>query len=341
VDVFAPGGDLAQTVYPSSVTRLGVDYRIGWLRRQASLRRWRPYSLFLGTPDLAVAVAGIFAALVRRPLVTVCDEIYVGGYQGQAVRHWRLLAPWAMRRARFTVITDLCREKLQRGYARLPASHLFHAYPCCYAELFPAHDRTTLRRELGIAEGDVVLSTTGALTVDRGGHWVAGLMGRLDAHAKLMVQTAGTPEPVLHAVLGQLGRERRIVYLPERLEWRESMRVTSAADIGLVFYLSAKPQFQAMGVSSQKLCTHLWLGQPVVATRQKSFEFLEEYRCGVLVSAEGEVAGAIEQIRSGYAEYSRNALRCAREYIDAPGKYQALTRAFGALCSTCGHGQAR
>jgi hypothetical protein len=148
-----------------------------------------------------------------------------------------------------------------------------------------------------------------------------------------MIQTAGSAEPVLDAALGELGRQGRVTYLPRRLAWRESAVITYAANIGLVFYLSPKPQFQAMGLSSQKLCTHLWLGQPVIATRQTSFEFLEEHRCGVLVSTEAEIPAAIERIRSAYAAYSRNALRCVREHIRPAQHLTALTAAFRGLCS--------
>jgi hypothetical protein len=326
-DVFAPGGELPQTIYPPTVRRLAADYRLGWLRRQLSPWRWRRYSLFLGTPDLAVGVAGVLGALSGRPVVHVCDEIYSGGYQGQATRYWRLLAPWAMRRASFTVITDLCRVSLQRSYARLPAAHQFHAYPCCFPDAPPPVDRASLRRSLGIGIGEFVLSATGRLADDRGGHWTVRLPARLPKGTKLMIQTAGTPDPVVDALLRELERQEAALYLPTRLEWRESMRLTSAADLGLVFYLSSKPQFQAMGTSSQKLCTHLWLGQPVVATRQDSFAFLEEYRCGVLISDEAEIPEAVERVSSDYAAYSRNALRCVEEYIQPKAALDRLTGA--------------
>jgi hypothetical protein len=64
----------------------------------------------------------------------------------------------------------------------------------------------------------------------------------------------------------------------------------------LDFYLSQKPQFQKMGVSSNKLCMYLQMSNPVVASRQESFRFLEDYGAGILIDSEAELAGAVVEI---------------------------------------------
>ena len=52
--------------------------------------------LFLGTADIPMAFAGILARLAGRSSAVVCDEIYLGGYEGSATRYWKPLTRWAM-----------------------------------------------------------------------------------------------------------------------------------------------------------------------------------------------------------------------------------------------------
>ncbi|HUP61197.1 MAG TPA: hypothetical protein VNA69_12335 [Thermoanaerobaculia bacterium] len=313
VDVFAPGAPL------------DVEYRRAWLQREL-LRpsRWRAYDLFLGTADIPMAFAGVLSALARRPCVTAADEIFVGGYEGHALGMWKKLAPWGMRRAAFTILTDLCRTPLQREYARLPADHEFLSYPSCYAFPYAGPSREEARRALGIAPDDFVLSFTGTFTANNGAHWIVRLLDAIP-DLRVLVQPAGLTDEVTNA---QLARDPRIIHRPERLGWTESMQLTVAADAGIVFYLSPKPQFQLMGVSSQKLCTALWLGMPVIATRQPSFAFIEEYRCGELVSDERELPAAIARILERREEYARGARRAVDEFIRPGEKLRLLAERF-------------
>ncbi|HEX2123009.1 MAG TPA: hypothetical protein VHL59_15355, partial [Thermoanaerobaculia bacterium] len=274
VDLFAPDGDLPQDLYPPTVLRRSVEYRRRWLQQNLRFARWREYDLFLGTADIPMAFAGVVSSLVRRPSVTAADEIYVGGYEGSALSYWKRLSRWGMHHADFTILTDLCRIPLQREYASLPPKHEFFSYPSCYAFLYAGRSRDEARRALGLAPDDFVLSFTGTFTTNNGAHWIVRLLDTMP-DVKLMIQPGGHSDPVTDALLA---RHERVLYLPERLGWTESMSVTVAADAGLVLYLSPKPQFQLMGVSSQKLCTYLWLDVPVIATRQESFLFIEQYR---------------------------------------------------------------
>jgi glycosyltransferase involved in cell wall biosynthesis len=75
----------------------------------------------------------------------------------------------------------------------------------------------------------------------------------------------------------------------------------------------------------------LAMGVPVIASRQPSFQFIEDYECGVLVDDEAGFIAAIDQMRHRLDEMKANALRCAREYIDAPGKYLVLRDAIAEL----------
>jgi len=324
VDLFAPDGELPQTIYPETVQRLAVEYRRRWLQKNLRPSRWRAYDLFLGTADLPMAFAGVLSRLARRPAVTTADEIFVGDYEGAAISYWKKLSRWGMQHAAFTILTDLCRIPLQREYARLGADHEFLSYPCCYAFPYDGPSRQESRRRLGLAPDDFVLSYTGALTAANGADWVIRLLDAIP-DARLLIQTAGHSDAVLDALLR---RDARVIHLGERLEWMESMQLTAAADVGLVFYLSPKPQFQWMGVSSQKLCTYLWLGVPVVATRQETFSFIEERRCGELIQREADLAGAVNRIRAERDAYAGNTGRAIDEHIRPAEKLHLLTERF-------------
>ncbi|MEO8380887.1 MAG: hypothetical protein ABI779_14580 [Acidobacteriota bacterium] len=320
VDVFAPDGDLPQTEYGDGVRRRSVEYRRSWLQRHLRRGKWRAYDLFLGTADLPMAFAGMLAYVAGRPSVSVCDEIYLGGYEGQATLYWKSLTRWAMRRARFTIITDVVRNPLQREYAGLPAGHEFIPFPSSYATPYDGRSREEARSALGIADDEFVVSSTGSCRSENGTEWLVRLAGR--DGIRIMIQTAGRPDPVTDALLRRL---EGALYLPERLGFRESTATTIAADVSAVFYLSPKPQFQHMGVSSQKLGTALWLGMPVVATRQESFRFIEDYRCGELIDREEDLPAALQRIRANRLEYAANALRATAESIRPAEKLEHLT----------------
>lgn len=323
VDVFAPDGDVPQSLYPH-VQRRAVTYRRSWLQANVRPGRWRTYDLFLGTVDLPMAFAGVLAGLARRPVVTACDEIFLGGYEGQArTVYWKGLTRWAMRHSAFTVITDPVRIPLQREYADLPVTHELVQYPCCYAEPYAGPSREEVRGRLGVAEDELLLSCTGSFTSWNGAQWIVPLAGR--EGVRVLVQTAGAREPVVDALLA---RTEGVLHRPERLGFREAAELTVAADVSFVGYLSPFPQFQYMGVSSQKLCTSLWLGVPVIATRQESFAFVEELGCGVLIDSEAELAGAIARIRADREGYASRANAAVAAYIRPAERLEALAERF-------------
>ena len=308
-DVFAPGG------------AHDVQYRRAWLQRELlHARRWRAYDLFLGTADIPMAFAGTLSRLARRPCVAAIDEIYTGGYEGHALGSWKKITRWAMRRAAFTIITDVCRIPLQREYASLPDDHEFHDYPSCYSFPYEGSSREEARRALNIGADELVLSFTGTFTANNGAQWVVRWLDATPG-ARVLVQTGGNADDVTSALLA---RDPRILHRPQRLGWVESVGLTIAADVAAVFYLDPRPQFQAMGVSSQKLGMALWAGIPVVATRQPSFAFIETYGCGELVPDESEVAAAIVRIRGNREAYVQGARHAVDEYVRPAEKRHAL-----------------
>ena len=115
------------------------------------------------------------------------------------------------------------------------------------------------------------------------------------------------------------------------LTWQEVYASVAGADIGMSVYTHSAPEFQNMGISSNRLCMFLSMGIPVIASQQASFEFLERYHCGVLVKNEHEFIEAIDFVRQRLPEMKANATRCAKEYIDTSGKYANLVSALRAI----------
>jgi hypothetical protein len=306
-----------------------IAFRRSWLTGELFRPKWRRYDLFLGNPDLGTAFAAALARAAFRPFVNAVEEVYVGGYEGEARSYWKRIARAAARQARFTIITDLCRAELQREYAGLPRTHRFVPYPSCYPDPYAGPTRGEARAMLGLDAAELIVSVTGALTESNGVHWLFGALDAFDGC--LLIQPGNRPDAVLESLVRRLERERRAVYLPERLGWREAAERTMAADVSAVFYLSPKPQFQRMGVSSQKLGMSLWLGIPVIATRQPSFEFIREFGCGELIGGPEELPAAIERIRGDHARYAAGARRAVDEYIRPGEKLAALTEAFEQL----------
>ena len=330
IDVYAPAGSPCLDPMPPHVRRFEVEFRRAWLMRELRHRsKWRRYDLFLGNPDLGTAFAAVLARAALRPFVNACDEVYVGGYEGLALRYWKRVARWAARQARFTIITDLVRVELQRQYAELPRDHRFVPYPSCYADSYSGRSRADARASLGLDPGELALSATGSLTESNGAHWLLGMLDWFDG--RLLIQPGNRADAVLETLLLRLQRERRVIYVAERMSWRQATEVTVAADIAAVFYLSPKWQFQQMGLSSQKLGMSLWLGIPVIASRQPSFELVRDFGCGEIIGDGDELPAAIERIRADWPRYSAAALRTVDEYIQPRQKLAALTEAFTSL----------
>ncbi len=329
VDVYAPDGDQPQTVFGPNVRRLAVDYRRSWLQSHRSLAR--RYDLFLGTADLPMAFAGVLAAIGRRPSVVASDEIYIGGYEGEALLYWKSITRWAMRRADLTIITDKLRIPLQREYAGLRGNHRFVSYPCCFSEPYRGRTRQEARRALGISDDELVLSYTGTLTEANGAHWMVRLLDRTSSDVRVLVQSGGRPDPVIDALMTRLAHDGRVIYLPDRVEWSEAPQISIAADASFAFYLTTKPDFQNLGASSTKLCTSLWIGVPIIATWQPSFAFVDEMQCGLTVNDEQELDAAIGNLRDDRQRLAANTARAVAEYIRPADHLRELEAALRSL----------
>jgi glycosyltransferase involved in cell wall biosynthesis len=325
VDLFAPLRSRSTGPVEPGVHLLAAEY--GWkpVARLAPSRRWFSYRLFSCTCEEPAALAGTLATQTGRPLVVLADEIKNGSYAGDRSARWKAFCRWGMRQAELTIVNDPSRVEIQRGYAGLRPSSPVLVYPGCFREPPPPADRQATRQQWGVGPDELVLSASGMLSIDQGMDWI---LEALDAHPWLF----GSFQPVnltaLERILLARSRWGRRVYVePSRLPWRRAWQLAAAADVGLAIYRQQAPQWQNMGIASNRLCMFLAMGVPVIATRQKSFEFLEEYGCGRLVDDATTFVEALAYVRARRDEMGAAALECTRRYIRPAERFDELKQA--------------
>jgi len=300
-----------------------VSYGFRWLLKNALNPKWRAYSGFSATSEDPIAIAGILAFIWRKPLIFLSDEIKSGSYVGNRSKSWKALCRWAMRKASLTIVNDYARIDLQSEYARLPNHANIIVYPGCYFKPPQLGDKTELRKKWSMENEDVVLGFSGGCNLSAGLDWVLDSLMNSQLDIKMIAQPLSL-DP-LNTYLLKNHRNIDKVYLEEkRLTWHESWSSMGGVDIGVAIYLNQAPQFQLMGISSNRLCMFLAMGVPVIVSKQASFRFIEEYNCGVLVENAEQFEEAVKTIKADLDNMKKNALKCAQEYIDTNGKYNQL-----------------
>lgn len=331
IDLYAPGGGSVAGLYDERVSMYPAEYGKRWLARQALSWKWRGYASFSGTSEDPLAVAGVLAWLHRRPFFALADEIKSGSYYGDAPESWKRFCRWAMRKAALTIVNDESRIQLQREYSGAPMNQRILVYPGSFRNPPPAHDRQVLRTRWGIPTDGLTIGVSGGFNETSGADWLFDAF-RQDPNLYLVVQALNMPV-FTRMLLENVACAERMYLESERLTWQEAWASAPACDIGLAIYKNTAPQFQNMGISSNRLCMYLAMGVPVIASRQPSFEFLERYDCGYMVSSAEEFRTAIERVRCRLPQMRANALTCAREYICAGERWGELR---GALVKVLG-----
>jgi hypothetical protein len=328
VDLYAPGGGFDTHLYGPLVAAHDVRYGRRWLMRNALSMKWREYDVFSGTSEDPMGVVGALACLHRKPSFLLADEIKSASYAGDSPPYWKSLCRWAMRRARFTIVNDASRVQLLREYASLAPASKVLVYPGCYRTTPAAADRDLVRAQWGIDSSAWVCGASGGFNLTAGADWLLKALQQAPSlHA--VIQPLAV-DPLARFLLNHVDGRERLYVEERRLGWFEAWSSAAAFDVGLAVYTNPAPQFQNMGISSNRLCMFLAMGVPVIASRQSSFEFLHHYDCGVMVESLDEFIAAVNHIRRR-PEMRANALRCAKEYIDAPGRYRLLEQAIAAL----------
>ena len=329
VDLFAPDPPPSDSTVAEIVNFHPVAYGKRWLLDNLMSFRWRRYAVFSATSEDPLAIAGTLAKFHRRPFFALVDEIKSGSYRGDAPQYWKSLCQWAIRSARFSIVNDEARVELLRQYANLSPANNVLVYPGSFRTPPLAADRTSLRKRWGIPQSAFTLCVSGGFNETSGADWLFECF-KQDTTLHLVIQAVNMP-PFTRLLLQNLAGAERLYLEPGRLEWGDAWASAPACDVGLAIYKNPAPQFQNMGISSNRLCMFLAMGVPVIASRQPSFEFIERYDCGRLVSSASEFQLAVEHIRNNLDAMRSNALKCAREYIRAPERWLALRNELAAM----------
>lgn len=306
-----------------------VEYGRRWLFRNLVGRRWRQYVSFSGTCEDPLGVIGPLSLIHRRPFFVLADEIKSGQYRGDSPESWKGLCRFAMRRASFQIVNDQSRLELQRRYSGANERQPMLVYPGAFRNPPDGADRALLLKTWGFPSNAFVLGFSGGFNLTAGADWLVRAV-QSDSEVRAVIQPLNV-DPLVRLLLRKMEGHQRVFVEEHRLPWREAWSQAACFDGGVCIYRNPAPQFQNMGTSSNRLCMFLAMGVPVIASRQPSFQFIEDYDCGILVDNEDEFIAAIDRIRDRLEPMKANALRCAREYIDAPGKYLVLRDAIAEL----------
>jgi glycosyltransferase involved in cell wall biosynthesis len=173
-----------------------------------------------------------------------------------------------------------------------------------------------------------VVGASGSFNLTVGADWLIDALKIPGRYG--IIQPLGT-DPFALFLLKRLEMSSRIYIEEKRLDWRTAWAQAAAMDIGAVIYKNPAPQFQHMGTSSNRLCMFLAMGVPVIASRQDSFRFLEEFDCGILVEDSRGFTTAVDRIRDRLVEMRSNALRCYKNHITASERYIDLREAIAGI----------
>lgn len=329
VDLFAPGAGPIEHSYGPGVRSFSVEYGYRWLAANSLRFGWRRYFAFSGTAEDPLAIVGALASLHRRPSIALVDEIRSGSYRGDSRELWKRLCRRAIRRADVCIVNDASRVDLVRRYAHLQGASPVLIYPGGYVDPPAPVDRDTQRELWGAPPTSLVIGLSGGFNLTAGVDW---LIDAVDSSHNIfvVVQPLGIGEMARY-LLGNLRCSERIYVERRRLAWRQAWSQAGALDIGVAVYLNTAPQFQNMGTSSNRLCMYLAMGVPVIASRQESFRFLEDYDCGVLVEDGDQFSDAIRSVRARLPEMKVNAKRCWKEYVNTSKRYSELADAVAVL----------
>lgn len=299
-----------------------AQYGIRWILKNIFSLRWRHYDAFSCTTEDPVVIAAMLSLIWRKPLIVLSDEIKSGSYRGNRREYWKRLCRWALGRADLTIVNDESRISLQRDYASLTDNSPITVYPGCFLHPPKPDSRTEIRQKWGVADNDLVLAFSGYCSVENGIDWSLECLEKLP-QAKLVLQPLSVKGLSSYLLHNHKSHEQIRIAL-SRLSWQESWSSMGGADIGISIYRNPAPQFQNMGISSNRLCMFLAMGVPVIVTKQPSFQFIEDYDCGVMVENSEEFLLAVKTISSNLETMKKNALKCADEYIDTASKFVTL-----------------
>jgi glycosyltransferase involved in cell wall biosynthesis len=324
VDVYSPGKIESPTNYGKLVRTYFVAYTWVWLARNIWNLSWLKYSCFSGTSEDPLAFVGCLALIYQKKSFALVDEIKSGSYSGDRSSHWKSWCKAGMKRAHFNIVNDKSRIDLLREYVPLKKTQKIIVFPGCYIQPpTPNHSPSEIKKSWGFPEDAFVVASSGGFNMTAGADWlIHSLRDQVEIYS--VIQPLGIT-PLSMFLLENLNYRNRLFIQKDRLSWEDAWKQSIGFDIGLCIYLNPAPQFQKMGISSNRLCMFIAMGIPVIASRQESFKFLEQYNCGILVSSYNEFKLAIQQIKKNHRQMKNNCRICFDEYLQPLIYYQNLS----------------
>lgn len=175
-------------------------------------------------------------------------------------------------------------------------------------------EKNYLHKKLGISSNKKILL-------------IAGEVGERSYVKELSLLSQRLPEEyviVVHArrkisdvfLKDLLNKSEKFFISKEPVEPAELDSLFSSAYIGLTLYKIPSKGIEAENVrvidkSSGKANNFLKVGIPIIMTRLKYFEFLEnKYNCGICIDSVDDILSAISKITFSYDNYSNNARSC-------------------------------
>jgi hypothetical protein len=323
VDIFSPGQLDHATSYGSQVQTFSVNYTWIWLLKNLINFRWFKYHWISGTSEDPLALVGIISLLYSKKSFALVDEIKAGAYRGDRSNQWKNLCKWAIRHAIFSIVNDTHRINLLMDYARLHTNKNIIVYPGCYVNR-PRVDlnQNLIKEGWGFPRDAFVIGSSGGFNLTAGADWLLKAIREID-NLYAVIQPLGV-SPLSMFLMENLETNNRLYIQKKRLGWIDAWKNSVGFDIGLSIYTNPAPQFQQMGISSNRLCMFIAMGIPVIASRQKSFDFLEEFGCGILVETYEEFKLATKLIYQRQTIMKENCEKCFCDYIQSQLRYRTI-----------------
>lgn len=323
VDIFSPEVITKNTTYGDQVNLLVASYSWVWIIRNVINIKWFRYTWISGTSEDPLAIVAILSFLYRKKSFSLVDEIKAGSYRGDRSERWKDICKWGIRRSDFKIVNDKHRIELLRNYAEIRKADRIIVYPGCFTEKPDAdQDSQRIKRSWGFPDDAFVIGSSGGFNLTAGADWLLNSIREIrDIYA--VIQPLGV-SPLSIFLLESLEYSDRLYIQKNRLGWNEAWKNSIGFDIGLSIYTNPAPQFQKMGISSNRLCMFIAMGVPVIASKQESFNFLEDYDCGILVESFADFKLAIYEIRSRHSIMKANCEKCYTDYIKSRESYQTL-----------------
>lgn len=325
VDVFSPGKLDYVTQYGPKVRTYTVTYTWMWALKNIISLRWFKYEWISGTSEDPLAIVGLLSFIYAKKSFALVDEIKSGSYRGDRSDNWKSICKWSIQKSNFKIVNDIHRVNLLANYAKLRTIDNVIVYPGCYVER-PKLDtsRSSIREEWGFPRDAFVIGSSGGFNLTAGADWLLRAVREL-TNIFAVIQPLGV-SPLSMFLMESLEINDRLFIQKTRLGWYEAWKNSIGFDVGLSIYTNSAPQFQNMGISSNRLCMFIAMGIPVIASKQESFSFLEEFDCGILVSSYEEFKLAIQAIQQRNTVMKENCEKCFHDYIQSRMRYQVLVK---------------